>query len=95
MGLRPFGYTGNLLGGLVDRGQLGILPAATAVLRALTHATGSVLGSGRVRPGGGKPADHAVRVQKKKLKNFKGAYSKLAYRENQLARRLELRGHHA
>ena len=46
--------------GILDIGILGILPAATAASRALTHATGIVLGSGSVRPGGGKPDDHSA-----------------------------------
>lgn len=69
---------------ILDKGTLGILPAATAKFRALTHATGIVLGSGSVRPGGGKPDDHSA---------WEGKYfflgpPKLTYQENQLARRL-------
>lgn len=49
-------------GELEDKGILGILPAATAELRALTHAAGSVLEFGIVVPGAGNSADHAVGV---------------------------------
>ena len=54
---------------ILDTGILGILPVATAKFRALTHATGIVLGSGSVRPGGGKPFDHSACVPKK-VNNF-------------------------
>jgi hypothetical protein len=52
----------KFMGELEDTGISGILPAATAELRALTHAAGSVLGSGIVIPGAGNAADHAVGV---------------------------------
>ena len=74
---------------ILDTGILGILPVATAKFRALTHATGIVLGSGSVRPGGGKPFDHSACVPKKVNNFFLGrVHAKLSYQENQLAGRL-------
>jgi hypothetical protein len=71
-------------------GILGIFPAATAEFNALTHATGIVLGSGSVSPGGGKLADHSA---EKGEYFFLGlVHAKLTYQGNQLARRF--RRHH-
>lgn len=50
-------------GVLEDTEIFGILPAAIAEFRALTHGAGSKFGLGKVGgPGGGKPADHSVHV---------------------------------
>ena len=69
---------------ILDIGILGILPAATAKFRAFTHSTGIVLGSGRVRPGGGNPVDHPACVPKK-VNTFFGTcgFLKLSYQKNQ------------
>src|ERR1700722_9007292 len=76
VGSTPTGYTGFCDGWPVDTGIFGILPAATAALRAATQGAGSWVVS--IGGAGGKPLAHSDVEGKKKA----GQGVKKAHQQN-------------